>query len=134
MAGQDFLGRGVAFPVRTEPATGRIRMQTEEMDIREAIPLILGTRKGERVMRPEFGCRIHEFAFGTTDYHTFRQMEEAVREALILWEPRIEDIRVQAGQDEGMDGVVLIKISCLVRSTNNPFNLVYPFYMNEGSG
>ena len=134
MADQSFLGKGMGFPVRPEPATGRIRMQKEDDDIREAICIILGTRKGERVMRPEFGCRIHEFVFETMDYSTFRQMENVVQEALILWEPRIENIRVKAEADGASNGVVLIRITYQVRSTNNLYNLVYPFYMSEGNG
>lgn len=134
MAQKSFLGRGLAFPVRPEPATGRLREQTEEDDIREAIRIILGTRKGERVMRPEFGCGIYEFLFGTMDYDTLRQMERAVQEALILWEPRIEAIQTRAETGSGADGEVLITIFYRVRSTNNQFNLVYPFYMSEGFG
>lgn len=134
MAQKSFLGRGLAFPVRPEPATGRLREQTEEDDIREAIRIILGTRKGERVMRPEFGCGIYEFLFGTMDYDTLRQMERAVQEALILWEPRIEAIQTRAETGSGAGGEVLITIFYRVRSTNNQFNLVYPFYMSEGFG
>lgn len=134
MAQKSFLGKGLAFPVKPEPATGRLRQQTEEDDIREAVRIILGTRKGERVMRPEFGCGIHEFVFGTMDYDTLRQMESAVQEALVLWEPRIEQIQVRAEAGPDRDGQVLINIFYRVRSTNNLYNLVYPFYINEGAG
>lgn len=134
MAKNSFLGKGLAFPVRPEPATGRLREQTEEEDIREAIRIILGTRKGERVMRPEFGCGIHEYVFGTMDYDTFCRIEEAVKEALILWEPRITGISVRAQAAPGTEGMVLINVGYLVRSTNNQYNLVYPFYMSEGVG
>ena len=86
-----FLGKGFGFPISVEPGTGRIRTAEYEEDIRQAIYLILMTRKGERVMRPEFGCGIHDFAFDSMDFGTLSQMEESVREALILWEPRIRD-------------------------------------------
>lgn len=129
-----FLGRGLAFPVGPEPATGRLRERTGEEDIREAIRIILGTRRGERVMRPEFGCRIHEYVFGTMDYDTLRQMEGAAQEALILWEPRIEEIQVHAEPDPDEGGRVFLEVHYRVRSTNNQFNLVYPFYMSEGVG
>ena len=125
-----FLGKGFAFPLSVDPVTGRMRTAEYEEDIRQAIYIILMTRKGERVMRPEFGCSIHDFAFGSMDYETRSGIERAVTEALILWEPRITDIEVRAYRAEA--GVVNISVSYVVRSTNNPYNLVYPFYISEG--
>lgn len=129
-----FLGIGFHFPIQVEETTGKMKTVSLEDDIRQAIPIILMTRKGERVMRPDFGCNIHDYAFGTTDYTTLVQMENAVRDALIRWEPRIKDIKVHVNNEQEQEGTLLIEISYLVRSTNNPFNLVYPFYLNEGMG
>ncbi|MCH5337238.1 MAG: GPW/gp25 family protein [Acetatifactor sp.] len=129
-----FLGIGFHFPIQVEETTGKMKTVSLEDDIRQAIPIILMTRKGERVMRPDFGCNIYDYAFGTTDYTTLVQMENAVRDALIRWEPRIKDIRVHVNNEQEQEGTLLIEISYLVRSTNNPFNLVYPFYLNEGMG
>lgn len=131
MQGAAFLGKGFAFPVSVDPVSGRMRMAEGEESIQQAVYLILMTRKGERVMRPEFGCGIHDFAFESMDFGTVSRMEESVREALILWEPRIRDIEVNitSGEKEGM---MEIHIRYVVRSTNNPYNLVYPFYLNEG--
>lgn len=126
----DFLGRGFAFPVGVDPVTGQMRTAEFEEDIRQAIYLIIMTRKGERVMRPDFGCSIHDYAFDTMDYETLSRIEETVQDALILWEPRIRDIEVRAYRAEA--GKLNIEIGYVVRSTNNPYNLVYPFYMNEG--
>jgi len=125
-----FLGRGFAFPPGVDPVTGEMRTAEYEEDIRQAIYLILMTRKGERVMRPEFGCSIHDYAFDTMDYETMSRIEEVVEEALVLWEPRIRDIEVTAQRAEA--GKLNIGISYVVRSTNNPYNLVYPFYLSEG--
>ncbi len=127
----DFLGRGFSFPVCADPVTGRIQTAEYEEDIRQAIYLILMTRKGERVMRPEFGCSIHDFAFDTMDFGILSQMEDSVRESLILWEPRIREIEVKVCPGEST-GELEIRISYVVRTTNNPYNLVYPFYLNEG--
>ena len=131
MQGAAFWGKGFAFPVSVDPVSGRMRMAGGEESIQQAVYLILMTRKGERVMRPEFGCGIHDFAFESMDFGTVSRMEESVREALILWEPRIRDIEVNitSGEKEGM---MEIHIRYVVRSTNNPYNLVYPFYLNEG--
>ena len=126
----DFLGRGFSFPLRVDPMTGRMEMADYEESIRQAIYLILMTRKGERVMRPDFGCDIHNDAFGRPDFETLSRIADSVREALILWEPRIRDIVIDAYLKNG--DTINIDIRYTVRATNNPYNLVYPFYMNEG--
>lgn len=130
--GKAFLGTGLGFPVMVDPATGRFRSSSYEEDIKEAIYIILMTKKGERLMRPGFGCGIHDFAFATLDYTTVSQMEKAVKESLIQWEPRIRDISVEVSQNTVESGKAVISISYVVRSTNNPYNLVFPFFINEG--
>lgn len=134
MAEPGFLGNGLGFPVRCDPATGRMHEAPEEEDIRQAIGIILSTKRGERIMRPEFGCDIYHYAFGTMDYTTLCLMENAVAEAIIRWEPRIRDLDVRAEIAEDQDGMVRIQIGYHVRSTNNRFNIVYPFYLSEGTG
>ncbi|MCC8027219.1 MAG: GPW/gp25 family protein [Clostridium sp.] len=129
-----FLGQGFKFPVQADPATGRMRMSSYEEDIQEAISIILLTRKGERVRNPEFGCAIHDYIFGTLDFTSLKEIERSAEEALILWEPRIRDIDVEVMLDEQESGKLLVKIEYVVRTTNNPFNLVFPFYLNEGFG
>ncbi len=129
-----FLGRGFQFPVQTDEATGRMKTSSYEQDIKEAIYIILMTKKGERIMNPAFGCGAHDYVFDTMDYTTLSMVEREVREALILWEPRITDLNVNLSIDEKRDGCVLIEIDYVVRSTNNPYNLVFPFYLNEGFG
>ncbi|MDO4803532.1 MAG: GPW/gp25 family protein [Lachnospiraceae bacterium] len=130
MLNSEFLGRGFAFPLRVDPLTGRVEMADYEDSICQAVYIILMTRKGERVMRPDFGCDIHNDAFGRPDFETLSRIEDSVREALILWEPRIRDINVEAKLTD--DGNIDVIINYVVRATNNPYNLVYPFYINEG--
>lgn len=134
MAEEGFWGRGFGFPVAVQPATGRISESAGEEDIRQAIIIILSTRKGERVMRPEFGCDLQNFMFGTMDYTSIHLMEEAVLEALVRWEPRIRDIEVRGEAARDKQGVIVFHISYLVRTTNNMYNLVYPFFISEGTG
>lgn len=129
-----FLGTGFHFPIEVDEATGRMKTVSLEEDIMQAVRVILMTRKGERVMRPEFGCDIHEYAFDTMDYTTLVQMEDAVRQALMVWEPRITDVEVDIVNEQDEEGTLLIGIRYVVRSTNNPYNLVYPYYINEGMG
>lgn len=130
--GKEFLGTGWGFPIQADPLSGRIGMVSQEEDIRQAIRLILMTRPGERVMRPEFGCRIYDYAFGTADYTSLSRMRHAVEEALEQWEPRITEVNVEVRLENGTSGLILIEIDYRVRTTNNPYNLVFPFYLNEG--
>lgn len=127
----EFLGRGWSFPIRTDP-TGDIELSGGEADIEESIRIILGTAKGERVMRPEFGCDIHEYVFSTIDTTTLNLMETSVREALIRWEPRIDVRNVEASRERIDGGELLISVDYRIRSTNVESNLVYPFYLEEG--
>lgn len=128
---REILGRGWKFPVQVD-ARGRIAVSEADEDIREAIRIILGTAKGERVMRPEFGCGIYNYIYAQVNTGNLALIENAVREALETWEPRIDVIRVKADPSAAADGKLLVTIDYTVRSTNTPFNLVFPFYLKEG--
>ena len=129
-----FLGIGWEFPVRIT-STRMISMSEYEENIKESIRIILETAKGERIMRPNFGCGIHDFVFETINASTLGQIESSVRDALEMWEPRIEIITVNTHPErESSTGKLLINIQYLVRKTNNQFNMVYPFYLTEGMG
>lgn len=129
-----FLGRGWEFPIEVDKATGRIEMSEGEDDIKESIRIILGTSKGERLMRPEFGCELSNFVFGITDVTTLKLLEKKIKDSITVWEPRVGDVSVKADLDGEVPGKLNISISYIVRLTNNLFNLVYPFYINEGTG
>ncbi len=129
---KEFLGTGWKYPVGLQ-ADGRITLSRYEEDIREAILIILGTAKGERVMRPDFGCGIHDLVFATVNVATIGQVESTVREALTEFEPRIELIEIKASRDDASNGKLNVSIDYRVRATNNEFNLVYPFYLDETS-
>ena len=127
-----FLGTGWKFPVGIDKATGRIQMSSNEDSIRESIRIIIGTRKGELPMHPDFGCEIQEYAFETADYTTLYAMKTEVEHALIRWEPRITDVYARVSDEQIDEGVLMIDVSYVVRATNNQYNLVYPFYISEG--
>ena len=129
---KEFLGKGWKFPVSVDPETGRIQGASSEEDIQEAVRIILLTGKGERMMQPEFGCNLRSYLFGDIGYTARTKMEQEVRDALIRWEPRIFDVQVQVEQDPADSARLLIEVSYVVRATNNPYNLVYPYYINEG--
>ncbi len=128
-----FLGRGWKFPIAVDATTGRFLLAEGEDDIAEAIRIILMTSRGERVMRPDFGCGLRDFAFGTTDETTLRLLETDITQAITVWEPRVTDVEVAARLDPSHPGKLSIGISYVVRSTNNLFNQVYPFYLEEGT-
>jgi Bacteriophage baseplate protein W len=124
----EILGSGLAFPLGVD-RRGTIALAHGERDVAQAIELILGTAPGERPMRPEFGCGVHDFVFDTIDAATAGRLETEVRRALDRWEPRIavEDIDFDLSQMG--DGRLLINIGYRIRSTNHKRNLVYPFYV-----
>ena len=125
--GQEFIGAGWAFPLRTD-RTGSIALVHEQREIEESIRLILGTAYGERPMRPEFGCGIHDHIFGTADAGTAGRIEYEVRASLARWEPRIEVHDVGVTFDETDSSILYIDIRYAIANTNDPRNLVFPFY------
>lgn len=123
------LGVGWGFPVARED--GRFAQARFEEGVRQSIVVILSTGKGERVMRPGFGCGLQELLFAPNSSATRGMAEFSVREALRDWEPRIDVLGVRAAS-EGADGqALLIRIDYRVRMTDSRFNLVYPFYLDR---
>jgi uncharacterized protein len=130
MANNNFLGLGWNFPISVDDDSGQVELAPDgEEGIRQSIWMILGTSPGERVMRPDFGCGIHEMVFGVNDAATASAAAGAVREALAVWEPRIDVLDVYAVPDPSRPNLLVIEINYQVRSTNSRFNLVYPFYL-----
>jgi phage baseplate assembly protein W len=130
MAEADFLGSGWSLPSLTQKA--EIDLSYGEQNIRESIWTILATAPGERVMRPTFGCGLHDLVFALANAATLGRVRKQVWDALVLWEPRIDvsDVDVET---KGRGEVLLINIHYRVRATNNFFNLVYPFYLTVGT-
>ena len=142
-----FLGVGVGFPVSLDTQGDFILAEYEE-SVRQSILIILGTAKGERVMRPDFGCAIYDLVFEPNSSATAGKVSQAIQEALLFFEPRIDvlDIQVNSAMvNSNSRGEVnfeitpntetmLVDIEYQVRATNNVFNLVYPFYLEGGAG
>lgn len=127
-----YLGVGWKFPIRINPKGGFSLSRYEE-DIQEAIWIILSTSRGERQMVPDFGCGIHDYVFAPNNAATQGSIAHAVRQALTEWEPRIDvlDVNVDGITDPTM---LLIRIDYRIRTNNSLYNLVYPFYLQEGIG
>lgn len=126
-----FLGVGWAFPVAVDATTGAPALAEYEESVRQSIWIILGTAKGERVMRPDFGCGIYDLVFEVNSASTAGRVAQEVRRSLLALEPRADvlDVGVRAGGDGGE--IMYISIDYQVRATDNVFNLVYPFYLER---
>ena len=131
--GKEFLGKGWKFPIKVDPSTGRIMTSEYEEDVEEALKIILNTHKGERIMREEFGSNVFNYVFRPIDETSRNLLKIEVEQAILNWEPRVKDVEVIIDKDIHNDNKLLIQISYVVRKTNNLFNLVYPFYINEGT-
>ena len=130
MAEADFLGSGWSLPSLVQRQ--QIDLSYGEQNIRESIWTILATAPGERVMRPTFGCELHDLVFALANAATLGRVRKQVWDALVLWEPRIDVTDVDV-ETKGRGEVLLINIHYRVRATNNFFNLVYPFYLTVGT-
>jgi hypothetical protein len=124
----DIIGTGVAFPLRVD-ARGGLATVRHADDVQEAITVILGTAPGERPMRPEFGCGIHDYVFESIDAYTLGRLDVEIRDALDRWEPRIEVIDIDFDLDGAGAGELRILVTYALRATNDIRNLVYPFYL-----
>lgn len=127
---KSFLGKGWRYPVEID-RSGGVAYSEHEESIRQAIFIILGTAPGERVMRPQFGCEIHELLYAPNTQSTATLAAVYCQDALSKWEPRIKDIDVQAEPSRAEPNRLDILIRYRVRSTNVARNLVYPFYLRK---
>lgn len=132
MEDADFLGTGLKFPLRVK--NEQLILSSGEDVIKESIRIILSTAKGERVMRSDFGCGIHELVFAPNDTSTATLINIHVKEALLKWEPRIEVLDVSVTPDRESRNKLNINIEYRVKTTNTRNNLVYPFYLERTGG
>jgi uncharacterized protein len=124
----DLIGSGLSFPLGADQR-GVLALAHGVTDIEQAIRLILGTAPGERPMRPEFGCAVHDFIFDNIDAELIGHVEAAIHTALARWEPRIEVTSLAFDLGESDSGTLLVTITYRVLTTSRLYNLVYPFYV-----
>ena len=127
-ANRDILGMGWSFPLRID-GRGGLTLSQHENVIEESIRIILSTTKGERPMRPNFGCDIHNIIFAPNNATTWGLAARYVEEALGWWEPRIEVMDIDPQPDPEDTSRLLINIKYRIKSTNDARNIVYPFYL-----
>ena len=123
----EFIGAGWAFPLEFDQ-TGGFGLATDTREIEQAIRLIIGTAYGERPMRPDFGCAIHDFVFAEADATTAGRIAYEVRLSLRRWEPRVDIDDVVVTVDDTERSVMYVDVRYRIKNTNDPRNLVFPFY------
>jgi phage baseplate assembly protein W len=128
-----FLGRGWGFPPSFDTVLNTVIMTSDEADIQLSLQILLATRKGERVMVPDYGCNLDEMLFEpmNTTFKTY--IREMIKTAILYYEPRIDLSSIQVDDSRETEGVILIILNYTVRTTNSRFNFVYPYYKNEGT-
>jgi phage baseplate assembly protein W len=127
----DIIGIGWAFPPQIDPQGG-LALTNSRSELDQAILIILSTAPGQRVMRPTFGCRLHELVFAPNNAYTAAQARRFVEEAIGMWEPRITVHRVDVGPDPAETSRLLIEIEYEIKATHDRRSLVHPFYLIPG--
>jgi phage baseplate assembly protein W len=130
---KSFLGTGWGFPPTFSTTLQQVEMLSDEADIKSSLEILLSTRQGERVLRPDYGCNLDELVFEplTTTFKTY--IIDLINTAILYYEPRITVDKIELDDTGETEGRILIAIDYTVRATNSRFNFVYPFYKNEGS-
>jgi phage baseplate assembly protein W len=138
MANRNIIGRGWRFPVKPG-ADGRLHYLGGDAGenaekIRQSVWILLSTAPGERLMLPDFGCGIHDLVFEPNTAALRGTVQVKVQEALQRWEPRIDVLDVQVDSPPEERNLLNIRIDYRIRANNSIYNLVYPFFFNEGAG
>lgn len=129
-----FLGKGWSFPPTFNRNMATVEMVSEAEDIQQSLQIILSTRPSERTMNPSFGCELNQFVFEEISQDLITNLQNAIADAILYHEHRIEVDGIDISDSEANQGLLLISIKYTVRRTNSRFNLVYPFYLNETQG
>ncbi len=130
---KSFLGTGWGFPPAFDKFSNSVKLSSDLADIEESIRIILDTYPGERIMQPEFGCFIKRFVFEIIDQSLIMKINEEIERALLNFEPRVKFIDTEVIKQDDHNGVLIIRINFSVIITNTRYNIVYPFYFNEGT-
>jgi phage baseplate assembly protein W len=127
-----FLGQGWAFPPEFTSGGRDVAMAADIEDIRQSLEILFGTRLHERIMQEDYGCNLDEFIFQELSGETLNRLEYMIKEAVLYHEVRIELNDLQINPDPDSPGLLLIELDFTVPASNSRYNLVYPFYLNEG--
>ncbi len=130
---KSFLGIGWSFPPEFSKKSNRVKMISDEEDIRSSLEILLSTRLGERIMFPDYGCNLDELLFESLNRTLITYISELIRTAILYHEPRIDVDRIDITESDTLQGELFIKVDYTVRATNSRNNVVFPFYLEEGT-
>lgn len=130
---KEFLGSGWSFPPIFNKSDAKVELTHDREDIERSLEILLGTLKGERVMRPSYGCNLDEMVFESFNQSLKTYLSDMINTAILYHEPRIEPLKVTLNEEFIYDGRLMIEIEYVIRATNSRYNMVYPFYLNEGT-
>ena len=128
-----FLGRGWGFPPEFHRQDRQVRMVSEDEDIQESLKILLSTRPGERVMQPTYGCGIHSMVFESINESTITDIKDRIQRSILFFETRIDVNNIAIDTAHQGDGALHILVDYTIRTTNSRSNMVYPFYLKEGT-
>ncbi len=130
---KSFLGRGWSFPPEFNSETKTVKMLEDEADIESSLEILLSTRLGERVMVPDYGCNLDELLFKPLNLTLKTYVIDLIKTAILYYEPRIDARKIEIDPSDELNGVLLINIEYIIRTTNSRRNMVFPFYKEEGN-
>lgn len=130
---QDFLGKGWSFPPEFKSTTHAVAMLSNTDDIKSSLEILLGTKIGERIMQPKYGCNMEELIYNPLNRTLKTYVSELIKTAILYHEPRIDVEKIDISQGDDLSGELLVQIDFKVRATNSRMNMVYPFYTGEGT-
>jgi phage baseplate assembly protein W len=131
MDDKSFLGTGWAFPPTFTKNPCQVEMVSDEVDIEQSLKILLSTRHGERIMQPEYGCNLDVLLFEPINTSLITFVKDLIEKAVLYNEPRIDLKKIDIVTDQVLEGLLLIELEYVIRSTNSRYNLVYPFYLKE---
>ena len=130
---KSFLGRGWSFPPEFNRGAKAVKMLEDEADIESSLEILLSTRLGERVMVPKYGCNLDELLFKPLNLTLKTYVVDLIKTAILYYEPRIDVTKIDIDPSDELNGVLLINIEYIIRTTNSRKNMVYPYYKEEGN-
>lgn len=130
---KSFLGTGWSFPPRFSHAADGLEMSSDERDIAESIFILLSTQPGERVMNPSYGCDLHSQVFAGINNSTKTKIEDLISTAILYHEPRVDVVGIDIEVVDLLTGHLNVNITYEIKGTNSRKNMVYPFYLSEGT-
>jgi len=128
-----FLGTGWSFPPAFSKERKGVLITSDEEDIKKSLEILLSTRPGERIMQPEYGCNLNELSFEPLNTTLKTYIKDLINTAILYHEPRILVIEINLDLDGEIEGVVNITLDYKIKTTNSRYNIVFPYFINEGS-